>query len=383
MADDLLDVVNRHESYIQRLATHLRNEYPDKSLMEAYRVVRLILLDVGDIKTPAQLSKVIEKMDSEVKRIMNSSWGSLTEELENFGGNEAVFYANMFGVASAVTLSVPAQEKITSYINKSLMSLDKNDPKQTGTWAKYVKINTDSVNDVYNEVIKDGYRNGLTVQQMVNQLRNKTNGVLRTRAESLVRTGTAHYAVQSRRAMADDNKDVLKTEIPHIVYDNRVTVICISIDAKYNEGWPLNKSPIGYPPYHFRCRTVIIYLPKGQKEIGGTRSSVSGKKSKEAEDNFNKRKARFDKRRNDPDNKKSTPSQVRRKGNKDKAFKGSQIDNATPFSKFLMSQPDWYIYDTLKPKVLADSFLAGDLDLATLTDKNLSPLSTKEVFKRN
>ena len=55
-------------------------------------------------------------------------------------------------------------------------------------------------------------------------------------------------------------KYIIEREIPIVTFDSRISDVCISISAKYPKGWLQGKSPIGYPPYHYGCRTTIGFL---------------------------------------------------------------------------------------------------------------------------
>lgn len=378
MADSYIDLANRREVYIARFASHLRNEYTNVSIDEAYRLARLILLDAENINSIKKRDAVLEAVKEAVKPVTADMWQELTGELTDFAAIEATYYATMFGAVNAVNLSVPATDKIADYVTKATMSLESSKGAQTGKWSQFVTANTNSVYRQMNEQIKAGYRNGETVQQIVKRLRVIKDGMLKNQAEALVRTGVAHYSLNARRAMADDNLDILDREIPNVTFDNRVTDICISISSKYPDGWIINKSPIGYPPYHFGCRTTILYLVDGQKEIDGTKAYVGGKKGEAAEESFENRQARLNNKRNNPDNDKPVASQVRRAGNKDKAFSAGQVKASTPFATWLKTQPNWFISDTLGTE-RAKLFLDDKLDLSKLTDSKLKPLTLKEI----
>ena len=49
MTDTYLDRHQRHEIYLQRLASELLNKYAYPNLTQAYKAARLIVLDVDDL----------------------------------------------------------------------------------------------------------------------------------------------------------------------------------------------------------------------------------------------------------------------------------------------------------------------------------------------
>ena len=96
-------------------------------------------------------------------------------------------------------------------------------------------------------------------------------------------------------------------------------------------------------------------------DLEGERASVGGSHAKDATEAAEDGKLSFRKR-------------------KDKDyFDPKPIPANTPFAKFLKSQPRWYIEQQLQSKKLADDFINGKINLADLTDKDLKPLSRKQI----
>lgn len=367
---EYLDRIERREVSISRYATSLINEHTNPNLRQSYLTARSILLDAEEITSITKLNKILAEIKKAIEPETELMYNELTGELNDFAVEEALFSAKILSQASGVAISAPVRKTVVGYVEKALMSLQSGQVAQAGTWAEFVNNSTESIVKTYNNQIKAGYANGETVSQMTKRLRTVTNGILKSQAEALVRTGTQHYAQQARNAMRDDNLDVIAREVPVITFDNRTTDICISIAEKYPEGWKTGESPVGYPPYHWGCRTTIAYLTEGKKSLVGDRPAVGGQEGEEAEEDFEGRKSRLRK-----------ATQVRYRGRKDSdIFDVKQIPANTPFSKWLRDQPEWFVKDTLGAK-RGEMFLKGELNLANLTDKQLKPKTLEQLRK--
>lgn len=357
---------DRHSLYLQRLATGLLNTHVYPSLTEAYKAARLILLDRGEIKNMRQLNSVLAKVESSTTKITAAALDEVTKELNAIAVYEASYYANLIGSYAAAELAVPGAKTIQDFIDSALMSLTSGKRVDVGLWGDFIGNQIASTAEKYNNAIKASFVNNESVGQAIRRLREATQFTLLDRYESLVRTGIQHYAIQARRAMADDNLDVLEREFPLVTFDNRTSSRCISISSKYPKGWNVNDSPIGYPPYHFNCRTSIIYLLKGQDAPTGTRAAVGGKSGKEAAERFEKRQGRTDKK-------------VRYRGKKDAViFDPGQVSAAKTYGEWLSEQPTWFQDSTLGVK-RAEAFRAGKLELKNLTDMTGEPLTLAEL----
>ena len=333
--DNYLDSVNKHQVYISRLATGILKDEVYPAINEAYKAVRLVLAQYGDINSINDVNKVNAAINKAISENLTVGFTAATASMSTIAINEASYTAGLLSSAAA-TLSVPGESKINKYVRESIMSLSSGSRKQSAIWSKFVKGYDGNMASRYNAIITSAFNESLTsgkmqtVGQLTKQFRDLNNNILRHEAESLVRTGVQHYAARANQLMAMDNSDIIEREIPIVTFDSRTSDVCISISAKYPKGWSLGKSPIGYNPWHYGCRSIIGYLLYGQEEFDGTKASNG-------------------------------------------ASGGKQIAATTPFAKFLRDQPKSFIYETLG-KRRAELFLAGKLPLASLTDRYLNPL---------
>lgn len=356
-----LDEFLQHELYLNRLASGGINSYVYPSLTDTYKAVRRILQDEEIITSTAQLNKVTAAISRAIDA--NGGWLTMTQEsLDELAVYETSWQAQFIGASLAIDIQTPAEKKILSYVNNALMSLDSGQRTYAGTWAQFYQENLDSRKRAINGIIKTGYAQGQTINQMSQRIRTNIDGVLKREAEALARTGYQHYASQARKAIGEANKDILTEIISVAVFDNHTTLQCASLNGKR---WDINAKNIPWVPRHFKCRSVMLYIPKGTK-LTGTRSALGAKASgKEA---FKKKNDRL-----------RTKSQVRYSGKKDlNIFKPEQIGANTSFGSWLGEQPRYYINDTLGPK-RAELFVSGQLTIEKFTDLTGRPLTLQQL----
>jgi len=228
--NNIINDTERRTVYLGRLAAGLLRSKIFPTLDEAYRAARLILLDAENITSITKLNQVTAQIRKAVTEIDSEGWAAVTKEMEDLAIYDAGYYAGLVGSAASVKLSTPPDDKIVGYINKSLMSLTQGQKVDAGTWAEFVKAYNARHADVYDSIVKAGYSQGLTVNQMAQQMRIATDGMLQNEAEALARTGVQHYSNNAREAMFIDN------DVDELVYvatlDNRTTSLCAGRDGK-------------------------------------------------------------------------------------------------------------------------------------------------------
>lgn len=375
---NILEDTERRAVYLGRLASGLLKAKIVPTLEAAYKAARLILLDAGDNVSITKRNQVTAAIRRAIAEIDNDGWADVTKELENIAIYDAGYYAGLVGSAVSIKLNTPADEKITSYINKSIMSLTSGQKVDAGTWADFVKAGVNTHADLVDSIVKNGYSNGQTVQQMIKQLRDLTDGLAKNQAEALVRTGIQHYANNGREAMLIDN------DVDEVIYtsvlDNRTTILCASRDSNR---YSLSDPKLPALPAHWNCRST--YIPAIAMQDVDTRAAVGGKEGKEAEKAYQAKKETLDQRRDQRADERAdgietpeTPSKVRYRGKKDSnAFKAGQI-KYTQYDEWLKRQPAWF-QDSALGKGKAEIFRQGKLSLAQFVDLAGRPLTLAEL----
>ena len=374
--DSYLNKHNQHEVYLGRLATHLLNEYSYPSLELGYKSARLILLDSDEITSMTKLNKITAKVAADVSSIINDSWDKITPELNETAVYEASYYQSMFSATNAVELAVVTDKKVITTASNALMTLHSGSRVKSDVWSNYTRQNTASVVDTFNAQIKAGYSNDETLSQIVKRLKTVSGGILKNDAEALVRTGMSHYATNSREALMQANKDLVPNKYYNATFDNRTTSICMSRSGNV---YAIDDKSAPSLPAHFGCRSTWLYLIEGQAEPQGTKSAVGAKKTEEAQEAFDRREKALEARRASDKVKGTTSSQVRYRGRKDSnIFKAGQIAGNTPMDDWMLSQPKFFIEDSLG-KGAAELFMDGKISLRNLTDATGRPLRLSEL----
>lgn len=374
--DSYLNKHNQHEVMLGRLATHLLNEYSFKSLETAYKAARLILLDNDNISSLTALNKNTSAISKAVSDIISNSWFDVTKELNDTAIYEAGYYQSMFSSANGVELAAIADKKVISTVGNALMTLHSGNQVKSDVWSNYTKKNTASVIDTFNAQIRAGYSNDETLTQIVGRLKTVSGGLLKNNAEALVRTGMSHYATQSREALMQANKELIPNKYYNATFDNRTTDICMS---RSGDVYAIDDKSAPVIPAHFGCRSSWLFLVAGQTEPQGTRPAVGAKKTKEAEEAFNRREKALDARRASENVKGQTSSQVKYRGRKDSnIFKAGQISGSTPMDSWMLSQPKFFIEDSLG-KGKAELFMSGKISLKNLVDASGRQLTLAQL----
>lgn len=355
---NILEDTERRAVYLGRLASGLLKAKIVPTLEAAYKAARLILLDAGDNVSITKRNQVTAAIRRAIAEIDNEGWSDVTKELENIAIYDAGYYAGLVGSAVSIKLNTPADEKITSYINKAIMSLADGNKIDAGTWSQFVRYKVLHDVDRIDSIIVNGFGKGATTNEILRELKVLTEGQLTKQAEALVRTGAIHYSNQAREAMFIDN------DVEEVVFvatlDNRTTLQCSSKDGKR---YKIDDPAKPVPPLHFNCRSTMI--PAIAMQDVDTRAAVGGQKGPEAAEEFEQRQDKTDKK-------------VKYRGRKDSdIFKAGQI-KYTQYDEWLKRQPTWFVESALG-KGKAELFLSGKLSLAQFVDLAGRPLTLAEL----
>lgn len=366
----LISDLDQHQIYISRVATELLRNNVFPSHEAAYKAIRLILLDAENVGSLSKLNAVNRAIAKAVEESTAPAWAKVTSELTNLAVYESGYYAELIGGYAGVRMKTPPKTQVRDWMSKALMSLESGRRVKAGTWPEFVAGNQGSFTDTVQNIVKRGYLNGSTVSEMIKELRPAVDGILKRDAEALVRTGTQFYATQGREQMTLANEDLIEREVPVVTFDNRLSEKCRAVDSKYSKGWPVGKSPIGYPPYHINCRTNVIPLVAGQEYPDGLRPAVGAKDTKAAEEKFEARESR-------------TGKKPKYRGRKDlDVFEIDRLKTSTRYDTWLRQQPDFFIKDVLG-ETRFRLFKDGGMSLSSFSDLTLRQLTINELRQRD
>lgn len=347
--------IDRHQIYLQKLASGILNSKIYPSLEEAYKAARAILLDAEEIKSIKQLRTIQEKIVKESSSIIAKGWADATDELMSAANYEAGYYADLLKSYGSAGLSVPAAARIASYVNKSTLTLANGSRVSSGTWAEFVQGGVNSSAKLYNGIVVSGYNNGLTVGQISKQIKDSTSGLLKNEANALARTGMNHYANSAREAMAEDNSDIIKYRVYTATFDNRTSLQCRA--NSMNPGhWAMDDDKHPAIPNHFNCRCSWVFLTDLSEINEGKKVAIGGK-----------------------DVNVDPGRELRYRGKKDAdIFNPGQISAGTTQNEWMRKQPDWFQDSALGPE-RAKLFRDGGLKIESFTDSLGKPINLDKL----
>ncbi len=267
--------LDRHSIYLGRIATELLRTRIFPSYDAAYEAVRLILLDAETIGSPTKLSLVNKAIAKAIEAATSSAWEETTKELTGLAVYESSYYAELIGGYSGIRMKTPPQRQVKEWMQKALMALESNQRSKVGTWPEFVAGNQGSFISTVQNLVKSGYRNGETVNDMVRNLRPMVDGLLKREAEALVRTAVQFYANEGREQFAVSNKDLLSERVYWATMDNRVTLLCA---GRHLKKWPIDAKDYPAIPAHFGCRSQWLFLVEGQEVPDGMKPAINAER---------------------------------------------------------------------------------------------------------
>ncbi len=343
----------RHEIYLQRLATGLLNAHIYPSLDAAIKAAQAILVDVN-IKNQDQLLRVINRVTRDMSKELDSGWATTTDELVSIAIYESGYAKDLIEKYQDVALKSTPDKILKAIKENALMTLTNGQKTTSNFWEAFVKSSTDStINAAVGEISK-GFETDLANSTVISNLRGLET-ISRREAETLVRTGLNFYASQAREQMAILNANVITYREYNAIFDNRTTLGCRALDGKR---WPSTDESYVRVPRHFNCRSFYTFGTGNIDEPReGKRQATSGK---EADVNPNRK--------------------LKYRGKRDQdIFNVNQIDAGASQDEWLRSQPDWFIESSLG-KTRAKLF-EGGMKIEKFTDMTGQQLTLDELKK--
>jgi len=394
MADSVLDAEIRRDVQRQRFGTGIvRNEIRPTAQKLSRSLVRIMSDFDTDDMTNTDLKKLTAEIRSEFKGDWSAMWEDITEELTDMAVLAGEDTAAVYNDLTPDKMAAPTAKSIETGVRTAEMTLTTQTP-QTGVWSQFTATNIDSTSKAVVGVIRDGFNNNLPLSEITQQLRGKfnrqtkqyvggvLNGVSRSRAEALARTGISHHANVARDKFAETNKDIIEARILFATLDNVTTTIC------FRRHLNVYKTGERFPPlpFHYNERSQYVFKTANFDPLDTDRPAVGGQEGDEAEEEFNKRKSRQDnlranraEKRADGETTPETKSKVTFRGRKDTdIFDVEQISAKKTSDAWLRDQPKWFVESSLG-KSRAKLFIDGDLHIDKFTDMTGRQLTLDEL----
>lgn len=264
------DKIHQHTIQFQRIINRALKDLYLPALALSYEEIRKIVLSAETLSSISKVNLINREINKVIQANIAPAWEGITSELEDVAVYESEYAAGLLAATTSAAVKTPAKAKVTDYVSMALMSLNSGKSDKVGTWAEYVAGNTKGTATAINNQVKAAYVRGDTVQQATRSIKLAVDGMVKSSAETLARTGAQHYANQAREAMYQDNIDVIGHFYYSATLDNRTTIFCASHDGKKYK--PNEKRP--QLPAHYNCRSSYVALAKGQKMPDGQRTAL-------------------------------------------------------------------------------------------------------------
>ena len=280
------------------------------------------------IKESERLIKLLEKD-------LVIPYAELGNDLNALAQDESKFMLNAVNAAAGIDIAttLPTNKTINKIANASLM-----EGATIKNWFGSLEqsLQFDVAREVRQSIIQ-----GKTNREVTDALKAILNTSSRN-ANTLALTGIAAVTNQVRQQTIKENEDIFKGQKTVVTFDNRLSIICQSYS---NSSWDMEgkiltgTKAFREPPYHMRCRTILLPIIKSFRELGIDLDEMKGAT---------------------------------------KASMDGQIPKDMTFDEWLKTKPKSFVENTLG-KGRAELFLDGKINLSQLTDLRGNPLTIKEL----
>lgn len=264
----LIDASTRHQIMLQRLSGGSFNKL--KPLLE--KLQKDIRARLTENPTDFQMNRLtalmrdiqalFDAVNSEVSKQLNL-------DLEEFIPYETDFQYRMLGNAVTTELTLPAIEQVVSAVTTAKAELISGGVTKRLTIAEMVETLGAKPATIENK-IRAGIIEGKSVDQMVRDIMRVANQAHKRDVRTVVRTAFNLAGSEARRAVTNQNIDVISGEKWVSTLDGRTSLVCQGLDGKtfaVGEG--------RYPPAHFSCRSLRIPIVDQRYAVPG----IKGKRS--------------------------------------------------------------------------------------------------------
>jgi len=279
LSDDILDETVRHAHYLERhkasvikkIVAMMNNSNDEMySMMYKARVEKL---------KRRELDKLLFRLRKHIKAGYEPVIETLDSEIRDLAGHETRWQKKIIDGITPVELDweAPSEEQIYAAAKarpfEGLLLQDWYNGLPDGHFRR-VK-----------STIMQGYVEGQTTDEIVQQMQQFTQGRSRRAAETAARTALTHTSNVARNESYRRNRRVIRAVEWVSTLDGRTTAVCRARDGKT---WPVDEGP--RPPAHPACRSTTIPVVKSLRELGikadtkdvkTTRASMNGQVSSE------------------------------------------------------------------------------------------------------
>ena len=224
-------------------------------------------------KVNSAISDVLDIRYDEIDKVTNTD----LKELSSLSGRTAVKHVNKVIGVDLINVTLTTNQ-LKAIVNETLI-----DGTLLKEWWKKAKNDTKFRLKGGLKDVTMALQKGLIRGDSVAVLSRKVRDILKTsirEATAIVHTSTMAVSNAARQAIYAEHSDILKGYQVLATLDSATTPLCRSLDGgEYTTDFkPIPPTRValpigGTPPYHFRCRTVLLPLTKTYPELMGSRLS--------------------------------------------------------------------------------------------------------------
>lgn len=220
----------------------------------------------------ARGAQVASELKKELTRAFRTLGAEIFSDLEAIASNSVRHTVSASNSAIGAVIftagNAGSSGVIKSIVDQTIVALDS---KSGGTPKALLDQIRSTAGTRFTNIIKNGYDNGATIQQLkqyTEQLFVGKGKTVQRWLEGWVRTSVMAVAGEARRKTWANNVDLIQY-VQHIsTFDSGTTDICKARDTKK---WTLDGKPVGHsipynggPPHHYQCRSSEIVTLKRQ-----------------------------------------------------------------------------------------------------------------------
>ena len=264
----LIDASTRHQIMLQRLSGGSFNKL--KPLLE--KLQKDIRARLSENPTDFQMNRLTALM-RDIQSLFDAANSEVSKQL-NLDLNEFIQYETdfqyrMLGNAVTTELTLPAIEQVVAAVTTAKAELISGGVIKRLTISEMVETLGTKPATIENK-IRAGIIEGKSVDQMVRDIMRVANQAHKRDVRTIVRTAFNLAGSEARRAVTNQNIDVISGEKWVSTLDGRTSFVCQGLDGK--------TFAVGdgrYPPAHMNCRSLRIPLVDQRYAVPG----IKGKRS--------------------------------------------------------------------------------------------------------
>lgn len=259
--EELLDAMVRHQTYLLRYSSHIRNlitSILNASELDLAEKIRDRLRNYSGLQTPVECQR-LERLNKQLATIRIGAWNKAGEFLENEMVQLA--YQEPIYMSKAFNAVLPVVIETTMPSTRMLRAIALSRPFEgriLKDWAEHMA--REDIRRIHGAIqmgMVAGESNETIARRVVGtRVLKGSDGVTeigRRQVQSITRTAVMHIANSARNEFMAQNADIIQGEYFVATLDSRTTPVCMANDG---ERFELGKGPM--PPLHWGCRSLRV-----------------------------------------------------------------------------------------------------------------------------